>query len=415
VSDRPARAKLPFLPYLEGLRGVGALWVVLGHIYQSFEVKYAPFGPGTELLPFRGQFLLYGHYAVGIFMVVSGYVLTIPVAVRGSLTGGLWKFAERRARRLFPAYYGALTLAIPFYLFHLHQEGLHTTVGNVAAEYVMHALFIHQFFDRTIYGINGPLWSVGVEVVLYTLLVLLLLPVFRRAGLAATVSVALVLGFLPTIVGLIRHETAYPLQLACFWYLGEFAFGVAAAFIAYDAQDRFAALRAKVPWKSVFLVLATLFVILVIPYYDERTSRQVFPIFDIFMGFIAAVGFIAVAKDERMGKRSITAAIFSWKPLVWLGTFSYSLYLINHPIVDVVMTALAPMSSLVRVTVGYVVLLPAIVLIAYLFGRVFETPFVSVVRREADQALLHADAPAAVSSDAEKPALSPGSIPFGSS
>jgi len=403
------------LPYLEGLRGIGALWVVLGHIYQSFEVNYAPFGPATELLPFRGQFLLYGHYAVGIFMVISGFVLTIPVAVRGSLTGGWRKFAVRRARRLLPAYFGALTLAIPFYLYHLHQEGAHTTIRNVAVQYVIHALFLHEFFNRTIYGINGPLWSVGVEMILYVLFVLLLLPVFRRAGLAATVTVAFVLGFLPTIVGLLRHQTAYPLELACFWYLGEFAFGSAAAFIAYDAQDRYATLRAKVPWKWLFLVLATLFIILVIPYYDERTSRQVFPLFDIFMGVIAAVGFIAVAKDERLGKRSITATIFSWKPLVWLGTFSYSLYLINHPILDVIMTALAPMPSLVRVTVGYLIVLPITVAIAYLFGRVFETPFVSAVLREADQALLHADAPAAELSHAEKPGLTVGGVPFGSS
>jgi peptidoglycan/LPS O-acetylase OafA/YrhL len=49
-------------------------------------------------LQFIGKTLRYGNFAVAIFIVLSGYVLMLPVARshNGYLPGGLWDYIQRR-------------------------------------------------------------------------------------------------------------------------------------------------------------------------------------------------------------------------------------------------------------------------------------------------------------------------------
>jgi peptidoglycan/LPS O-acetylase OafA/YrhL len=84
---------------------------------------------------------------------------------------------------------------------------------------------------------------------------------------------------------------------------------------------------------------------------------------------------------------------FALPPFVLLGTFSYSLYLINDPVTSVVMHAIRNVPPVQKLALGYGVLIPLLLVVAYLFGRVFETPFVSAVRRASDSAVLHHDTP----------------------
>jgi peptidoglycan/LPS O-acetylase OafA/YrhL len=393
--EQSVRQRTPFLPYLEGVRGVAALYVVLFHVHQFFEHNYAPFGPSAALMPFRGQFLLYGHYAVSVFIVISGFVLSIPVAVRGSLNGGWQAFFKRRARRLLPAFYAALTLSLPFYLFHIHQLQTQTTLVAVAVQYVSHALLVYDFFDRTLEGINAPMWSVAVEIQIYIAFVFILLPVFRKIGFLGSIAVAFLIGCIPTIYGAARHLDPYPLEHASFWMLGLFALGSAAAFIAYDAHDRYVMLRSKMPWKLIAVAGAASFVWIVTPLYDDRYHRSSFLPLDALLGVAISATFIAIANDQNAGRTSLVARFFAWRPLVLLGTFSYSLYLIHYPIVLVVMTAIYPLPPLAKVSIAYFVLVPAIVVLAYFFAKLFELPFVSSVRREADRAVIAHELPEA--------------------
>ena len=373
---------IPFVPYLEGLRGIAALYVVLFHVRILLEPNYVPFGPTADALPFRGQFLLYGHYAVGIFIVISGFVLTLPIAVRGMLVGGWRAFLKRRARRLLPGYYAALTLALPLYVFRTHVEGKTLSLATVAGQYIAHLLLIHDLNVHTIWGINAPLWSVALEVQIYVLFVAMLVPVVYRFGLLAAVTSAFVLGYIPTIVGAALHITPYPFSSACFWFLGLFALGSAAAFIAYDRKDRFAALRNHVPWKVVSIVAFVAFVWLVLPLYEDPhdLSYRVDPI----LGIGVAAGFIAVAKDLSAGRRSIVATVLGWRPFVILGSFSYSLYLIHDPIILLAMHYLNHMPAPARLVLA-TCLVVSIILLAYAFARIFEYPFISSARRAADK------------------------------
>jgi peptidoglycan/LPS O-acetylase OafA/YrhL len=393
IATTRERIAMPFLPYLEGLRGVVALYVVLFHIRRHIEAGWAPFGPTSALIPFGGQFLMYGHYAVGVFIVISGFVLTLPIAVRGTLGGGPIVFLKRRARRLFPAYYAALTLAVPLYLIFLAQEHAHTTLKAVIAQYTVHALFLHDLWVRTAYNIDGPLWSVAVEVQIYFVFALLLLPILRRHGISIMVATAFALGCAPAAYGALRHIDPPPLAPACFWFLGLFALGSAAALIGYHPGGRYTSARTKIPWKVIAAVTGIVFAYWVAPVYNDESQRQTLPR-DILLGCTIASGFIAIANDIKAGRRSMIATVLGWPPFVALGTFSYSLYLIHFPIVVVVMRAILPWHPAAKLLVAYGVLPPALLLLAYLFARAFEFPFVSSARRDADAVLLHAPQPA---------------------
>ena len=58
--------------------------------------------------------LLFGHFGVSVFIILSGYCLMLPVARSpdGLIPGGSQAFLWRRARRILPPYYAALMLAL---------------------------------------------------------------------------------------------------------------------------------------------------------------------------------------------------------------------------------------------------------------------------------------------------------------
>ncbi len=88
---------------LDGMRGIAALYVVLHHAY--FEVSEAA---PKEWLVGRFAWLAFGHYAVAVFIVLSGFSL----AAGDPMRGGFWAYVRRRARRILPPYYVALGLSL---------------------------------------------------------------------------------------------------------------------------------------------------------------------------------------------------------------------------------------------------------------------------------------------------------------
>jgi len=77
---------------LDGIRGLAALFVVLHHCWlMSFPGFPAATGPVWL------GWLAYGHFAVVVFITLSGFSLAVSPARNGWRLGGKARFAQRRA------------------------------------------------------------------------------------------------------------------------------------------------------------------------------------------------------------------------------------------------------------------------------------------------------------------------------
>jgi peptidoglycan/LPS O-acetylase OafA/YrhL len=365
----PVAVRHDHIRYVEGLRALAALIVYVNHAYaQAFYhnlVFYHPDG----LLWFTRFVMVTGHLSVTVFIVISGFVLTLPVVASGDqLRGGAKAFAKRRARRILPAYYGSLALALG-----LIWTVMGTPTGTLwdvpievnLTSVISHLLLLQDFFGTS--KINYVLWSIAVEWHLYFLFPLLVWS-WRRFGPYRTLGVAMLVGYTVLFVfGSTRIARANP------HYLGMFVLGMFAAYVTRSPHALYARLRDTFPWKWSALA-ATATTILLMVRWDVDLATERFVILDFPVGIMAAS--LLVWASQPDGARLSSA--LSWKPLVTVGTFSYSLYLIHAPLLQVLWQFVfqpagpsRPMMFGLLMTVG----LGAVLVAAYLFYRVFEAPF----------------------------------------
>jgi len=348
------------LAYLDGLRAVAALFVVVHHIMQLAETAHPLQGLWHVIFrPF-----LYGHFAVSVFIVLSGFCLMLPV-VRGGwhINGGAKTFLAKRARRILPPYYAAMVVAlVASALPSLTDEILWRPLTPMG--FVSHLFLVHNLSPVTFAQINPVFWSVAVEFQIYLLFPILVL-LWRRIGGLATTLGALIVGY----VGLFILRDS-PLDGITPHYIGLFALGMTAAAIALSPEPPWARLREAVPWSLAALAVAALSIAL-------SLRGKVLPLrtLDLPIGVCAAGVLVAAS---RPNSRLLRAAL-SWKPLAFVGGFAYSLYLVHLPILWILArSSFAPattMASNDRLVRLLVVGLPLAVLGSYGFYLVCERPF----------------------------------------
>src|SRR5438128_290286 len=86
-----------YLAYLDGARGCAALFVVLTHVL-GFYTDHVEGVIGFFLNPF-----LYGHFAVDLFIVLSGFCLALSAGRLGRVED-LVPYLRKRARRILPPF-----------------------------------------------------------------------------------------------------------------------------------------------------------------------------------------------------------------------------------------------------------------------------------------------------------------------
>ncbi len=157
------------LDFLDGIRGLTALYVAVYHISGVLGQLY---GSVNGPLRFVASIFNYGYDAVGIFIVLSGYCLMLPAArnPQGSyLPDGIKSYFERRAWRILPPYYAALaiSLILNYFAYHvkLHTSGPYplTHYGFSAPDLLSHLFLVHNYSPLYIDKIDPPMWSIGIE------------------------------------------------------------------------------------------------------------------------------------------------------------------------------------------------------------------------------------------------------------
>ena len=199
---------------LDFLRALACLLVFAHHTTQRLDFEALTGGWVKYYLFFN-----MGAFGVAIFFLLSGFLLARPFWLAydsGAPMPSLATYALRRAARIVPGYYLALTVTV------IVAAALVRRCPDRAEDLVVALcssglLFVGEFHWLTLFPaeVNGPLWSIGMEVACYALLPFGLLALFAlrrqlpggrgRLVFAGVVGLALVAQAL--IVALVPKST----------------------------------------------------------------------------------------------------------------------------------------------------------------------------------------------------------------
>jgi peptidoglycan/LPS O-acetylase OafA/YrhL len=173
------------LDLLDGLRGLAIGLVLVYHLHEYIPRLWpgqSAFGEGPYLAHAMG-FLWVG---VDLFYVLSGFF--IGYAVLRPVEWKPGKFLLNRVTRILPAYYVSMALVIIL----LQPAMLTSNRGWV--DILLHVLMVHQLQQWTMFSINGPYWTLGIEFSFY-LLMIAMAPAWRHPRGWALIGAFLLLSF----------------------------------------------------------------------------------------------------------------------------------------------------------------------------------------------------------------------------
>ena len=354
--------KSKYLPSIDSLRALAVLAVIIYHV----DVNYLP-----------GGFL-----GVDLFFVLSGYLISSLIIKEYRKTGSLnlYNFYIRRARRLLPAVYFMITVGlVVMVLFNevlLRKSHLDAIFGYIYSSnwwYIFHKL---DYFDS--FGAQSPfkhLWSLAIEEQFYMIFPLLFLLVNRKKK-SKDGTFKLNKNFLYVVLGLIlvsliAHILLFDINNISRIYFGtdtrafSLLVGVVGA-ILYPMER----LHTKVTPQqnliySVISLVSIATLITVMIYTSEYNTW-------LYRGgflLVAILGLIVIISSGK--QHTVMARLLSFKPVVFIGKISYSLYLWHFPIL--VLTT--PVAEIGNTNIYFAILRVILTFVVAIVSYVFvETP-----------------------------------------
>ena len=348
VGEPSARAPSPALepppgnprfPLFDGLRALAVLGVLALHTSElTGRVGFGFAGRAAEIA---------GSEGLVLFFVISGFLLYRPYVAaraRGGRGPSVRRYARRRALRILPGYWVALTLLAVF-------PGI---TGVFTADWWRYYGFLQLYSERTLGGGIPVAWTLCVEVTFYVALPVWALAAGRlaagraargpgrwvRAELAGLGLVAA--GGLVVQVLAARHHVSAPVgsSLAgqCLWFAIGMALASASVAAAHDPRAlrvvraiahrpslcwlgsaaAFGGLMALVPAGGLFGAIAAAR----LPQPVGTTLAKV----ALAAACVSLLVLPAVFGEERRG---LPRRLLATRPVVWLGVVSYSFYLLH--------------------------------------------------------------------------------------
>ncbi len=255
-----------------------------------------------------------GKYGVQIFFVISGFT----IAQTFCNARGFWPYFGRRVMRIAPLYYAMIllgfaliataTLPHPYWM---EFYGSEPSLYNL----LMHLSFLSAWDPTIAPSILGVEWTIPIEMFWYVTLALLLPVSGDRRAVFKVFGVLLVLSALTRGLGQLYLPPAgahfNPLTYGAYFYLGAVADQMRSVF-----RER------EKPWKRQRLWLCyAVFGLALITDIGVNSA---------LLG-LATAGII-VFYDHNAAR----AKLLTWRPMLFLGSISYSLYLIHYLAITIV-------------------------------------------------------------------------------
>lgn len=365
AGTSPAAGRLVFL---DGMRALAAVAVVLNHVYQTVT------SDGT--IRRHASLLGYGNFAVAVFIVISGYSLGVATA-RRARDQRFASFIRRRAWRILPPYIGALALSVVLTLTVIGSKT--GTPWDLVLPLSWSGVGVNALLLQDVVMARAPnhlFWSIAVEWHLY-----FVFPVLVAVRRRLSRTSLLFLGALGCALLWIPYGgkpyVGFPPQ-----FFGLFVLGVAAAGLVTEQDVGAPGSRARFrPWWTLagVALAAPLGVLLV------QVDRSFF-IAELVLGVAVAAFIVALTLAPRHPVRRL----LEWRPLAWIGLFSYSLYLTHAPVLQILWEygvrplRLGPDAEFLVTLFGATA---ASLTVALAFHPVFERPF---MKHRSFKAMSHA-------------------------
>lgn len=297
---------------LNGLRFVAIFLVLLEHWLPNF-ISYPT-----------------GHLGVVIFFVLSGFLITRILIIKSidpsnkskSIFQKIKNFVFRRALRIFPIYFLVLFI------------GLLVGIEPIRKLYPWFFTYSPNFyiiFHKTWIGVWDHFWTLAVEeqyYLLFPFLIFLVRPSYYKYVLISMI----VIGFMSRLLFFLLLPDAFVEE---FWFLNyvnpisaldSFGMGGLLAYLHIYHRDLFEKIGNN-NWGILFFGILCLFSY----YFDEHSLYEHNNVFSsvLEITFFVYLSFFIVAKVGA-SKTGIFGAFFLSKPINYLGTISYGLYVYHN-------------------------------------------------------------------------------------
>jgi len=383
-------------PYLDGLRALSMIGVLLFHIRTLTLIPPPLKGLSAPVLIWGTFWCEPVGYGMSCLIIISGYgsMLSAMRPGKEKLSAGV-AYLMRRARRLLIPYYAVLALCLAIIAITPNRY-LSIASYQAAAVHafkpmvlISHILVFHNFVPDSYYRINPVLWSIAPIFQVYVIFAFILLPIYRRFGIKWAVIVGTLVGYLP----LPGHPYMADIRP---YYIAFFAWAMGAVLMERDGASELESTRIS-KWSGwlCFAAFSTFFGVWIYDLLFLKTQlTMIKPAPHQIMLYETLTGLGSVFLLIYLGNRTcspIKSAIsnfLSHRRMKPFALIAYSLLLVHYPVLSAtrVLTRLVPMNSWEVLLTMFVVGGGGSFFIAWLFYLCVESNFLSrrlaVVRAE---------------------------------
>lgn len=319
IAQDNATTARPHLRPLTSLRFFAALLVVVFH--SAFTVL-------SEAPWWVANFFGNGYNAVSFFFVLSGFVLTYVYGTPSEAKlpeGWVCSFWRARFARIYPAYFAALLIALPVFIYSMVISKM-ISGSDFLAGFILVPSLLQAWWPPTSTAWNIPAWSLSVEGAFYMAFPLLLR--FVRAtrlsklsviSISAVVIVSILRDWLRITPGVFECGNARGNFINYFplWFLPHFVFGMT---LSMGFLNRASRLAKGVGWIGIpaAIGLVVLFSVRSIVPAWMNSDATLIPLF----------GAVIIGAAQAKGR---IINLLSGRLLVQLGEASYALYILHMP------------------------------------------------------------------------------------
>lgn len=332
ADEAPADApwRLRHVPAFDGLRALAVLAVMVHH-------AHVPLMDG-------------GFLGVDVFFVLSGFLITALLVQERERNGtvDVWRFYARRALRLFPALIVMVAVVTPVLLAWDDGELRTTSLQTIPWTLGYLTNYLAMFAERSL-GVFGHTWSLAIEEQFYLLWPPALLLLLRRRSPRFAATVAVVGAGLVAVARAVTWFATENLEYTYFALHARADALLIGCAVALVMTSMPATTVARVARRHRSTALGAAGLLLALMAVSRVTAGWV------YLGGLAVVALAAIIVIAQLAGQpdSLVARVLSWRPLMFVGSISYGVYLWHFPVFELAKDALPGTSFRVLVLVQF--------------------------------------------------------------